>query len=90
MNEQQHTAGPWVVFSDVVNNHTNILKIGKTTDLLFSLPGYDKHDPNVRLIVAAPELLEALEKAVELFGESDAEWAETAKRAIAKARGEQS
>jgi hypothetical protein len=55
MNEPTHTPGPWSAFSDVVNNHTNILKIGKTTDLLFYLPGHDKHDPNVRLIAAAPE-----------------------------------
>lgn len=90
MNKPTHTPGPWLAFSDVVNNHTNILKIGKTTDLLFYLPGHDKHDPNVRLIVAAPELLEALEKAVGLFGESDAEWAETSKQAIARAIGKQS
>lgn len=90
MNEPTHTPGPWAAFFDVVKNHTNVIKIGKTTDLLFSLPGYDKHDPNVRLITAAPELLEALEKAVELFGESDAEWAETSKQAIARARGKQS
>ena len=95
MNEPKHTPGPWSAFFDVVNNHTNILKIGKTTDLLFSLPGHDKHDPNVRLITAAPELLEALEEAVEIFGENSGSWdgdlwLEIAKNAIAKARGEQS
>lgn len=90
MNDLKHTPGPWAAFSDVVNNHTNILKIGKTTDLLFYLPGHDKSDPNVRLITAAPDLLAALEEAVDIFGHLHDEWLPTAKHAIAKAKGEQS
>lgn len=98
MSEPKHTPGPWVAFSDVVNNHTNILKIGKTTDLLFYLPGHDKHDPDVRLITAAPDLLEALEKAVSGYGNEGGPWSvpsepgawiEMAKNAIAKAKGEE-
>lgn len=87
MNETKHTPGPWVAFTDVVNNHTNIVSINEKTRLVLSLPNRDKNDPDVILATAAPELLEALEEAVELFGCDDEEWTEAAKNAIAKARG---
>lgn len=95
MSEAKHTPGPWTAFSDEVNDHTNVVSIADRTRLVLSLPGRHKSDPDVRLIAAAPELLEALElilealeEAVELFGCPDGTWVDKAKNAITKARGE--
>ena len=64
MSEPKHTPGPWAAFSDEINDHTNIVSIADRTRLVLSLPGRHKSDPDVRLIAAAPDLLEALEDAV--------------------------
>jgi hypothetical protein len=95
MSEAKHTPGPWAAFSDEINDHTNIVSIADRTRLVLSLPGRHKSDPDVRLIAAAPELLEALElilealeEAVELFGCPDGTWIDMAKNAITKARVE--
>lgn len=55
----KHTPGPWAAFTD--DNHTNIVAFSPRTVCVFSLPGHEKNEPDVRLIAAAPELLEALE-----------------------------
>ena len=88
MSEPKHTPGPWAAFSDEINDHTNIVSIADRTRLVLSLPGRHKSDPDVRLATAAPELLEALEEAVELFGCPDGTWIDMAKNAITKARVE--
>lgn len=99
MNESKHTPGPWTAFSDEINDHTNILSIADRTRFVLSLPGRHKSEPDIRLITAAPDLLEALEKAVTGYGNKGGPWSvpsepgawiEMAKNAIAKARGEQS
>lgn len=58
----EHTPGPWAAFTDDVGlrPHTNIVAFEGRTQCVFSLPGRDKAEPDVRLIVAAPGLLEAL------------------------------
>ena len=90
MSEPKHTPGPWAAFSDEINDHTNIVSIADRTRFVLSLPGRHKSDPDVRLATAAPELLEALEEAVKLFVIHDHKWFETAKSAIAKAKGQRS
>jgi len=54
-----HTAGPWSAFTDDSGSrpHTNIVAVVPRTDVVFSLPGHHKNEPNVRLIAAAPDLL---------------------------------
>ena len=90
MNEPKHTPGPWIAFSDEINDHTNVVSIADRTRLVLVLPGRHKSDPDVRLIAAAPDLLEALEEAVKLFVIHDHKWFETAKSVIAKAKGQRS
>lgn len=53
------TPGPWAAFTD--GNHTNIVAVVPRTAVVFSLPGRDKSEPDVRLATAAPELLEIVE-----------------------------
>lgn len=88
--EQKHTPGPWAAFTDGM--HTNIVAVVPRTDCVFSLPGHDKNEPNVRLIAAAPDLLEALKDLVECI--NGPEWGDgltaralKASTAIAKAEG---
>jgi hypothetical protein len=91
-----HTPGPWHV-------HTNIGRKGETgviadgAPCIIAIMGNQKEWPaetanNAQLIAAAPELLEALEEALSVMGEwgedGDPEWAEQARAAIAKAKGE--
>ena len=95
MNEPKHTPGPWIAFSDEIANHTNIVSIADRTRLVLILPDRHKSHPDVLLITAAPELLEALEKAVADYGRTGGPWnvpsepgtwIEMAKNAIAKAK----
>ena len=74
MSEPKHTPGPWAAFSDEINDHTNIMSIADRTRLVLSLPGRHKSDPDVRLVTAAPDLLEALELILELRGKELGEW----------------
>ena len=90
MSESKHTPGPWIAFSDEIDDHTNIVSIADRTRLVLVLPLRHKSEPDVRLIAAAPDLLEALEEAVKLFVIHDHKWFETAKSAIAKAKGQRS
>lgn len=99
MSEAKHTPGPWTAFSSEIENHTNILSITDRIRFVLSLPRKHKSDPDIRLITAAPDLLEALEKAVADYGREGGpwnvpsepgSWIEMAKNAIARARGEQS
>ena len=99
MSRKTITPGPWAAFTDDINEHTNIVAFKERTDCVFSLPGRDKREPDVQLIAAAPELLEALERARDAIGAAiDAlptGWAretceheiEVARAAIAKAKG---
>jgi hypothetical protein len=57
-----HTPGPWAAFTDDSGSvpHTNIVAVAPRTACVFSLPGRHKQEPDLRLIAAAPALLEAL------------------------------
>lgn len=61
MSEQQkHTPGPWAAFSDESGaGHTNIVAVVPRTTAIASFTGKHKSDPDICLIAAAPELLEA-------------------------------
>lgn len=65
MSVSKHTPGPWAAFTDDTSSdqpHTNIVAVVPRTACVFSLPGMHKNDPDVRLIAAAPALLEALQR----------------------------
>ena len=51
----QHTPGPWAAFT--ADGHTNIVALAPRTQVVFSLPGRDKNEPDVMLATAAPDLL---------------------------------
>lgn len=67
----QHTPGPWAAFTDDSGSspRTNIVAVVPRTDCVFSLPGHHKSEPNVRLIAAAPDLVEALKACRSKFEE---------------------
>ena len=86
----KHTPGPWAIYvnapSDIV-----IRKMSKDGYELCSIARVSSGYANARLIAAAPELLEALQK---IAGNTYDEWtngaeaARIARAAIAKATGE--
>ena len=94
----KHTPGPWNFYDDSNDGKTNrieIVAVGKTVARIYhSVPAEDL--PNARLIAAAPDLLEALETALdgwqrefEYLAKRTPEWVTKARAAIAKATGEQ-
>lgn len=55
------TPGPWAAFTDVRGaGHTYIVAVNPRTSCVFSLPGRHKDEPDVRLITAAREMIDAL------------------------------
>jgi hypothetical protein len=85
----RHTPGPWVVESLVDGYDIHAPQAGcfiATTSDPEMVWGAVTRKDDARLIAAAPELLEALEIALDCAG--DAWWAEKADAAIAKAKGE--
>lgn len=91
----KHTPGPWRSFERGVTFHYWVVKVANR--VIAKITGEDQ-EANARLIAAAPELLEALEKMVKQFGyevvhkdglvhdEHDA--IQSATEAIRKAKGE--
>ena len=101
----KHTKGPWSVVEQWTTGATIRANADKPLDTLvatahgaiFAGPPYDEMLANARLIAAAPELLEALKRALRWFdgdfpyGHEEAERegaTEAARAAIKKARGE--
>lgn len=98
----EHTEAPWDYrftesFRDPTTDDIEIIQ-SKTGECLARYAG-NRHrsTANARLIAAAPELLEALEKAVADYGKEGGpwnvpsepgSWIEMARAAIAKAKGE--
>lgn len=100
-----HTPGPWIYGSEVGVDSTRIetesgrvigaIRTREVTDWQHGHPIYswsDEGAANARLIAAAPELLEALQKlcAIQEYGDVASwapEWAD-ARAAIAKATGD--
>ena len=94
----KHTPGPWIL-GDENNQHAEIL-IG---DLVANIDRQDRYGlhmacsreemlANARLIISAPDLLEALESCLDVFinqgWDDDLIAAKKARAAIAKAKGE--
>ena len=78
----KHTPGPWVYdgcWQDIVSCDGRIIAFA-------SLDG-EQSEYDARLIAAAPDLLEALEEALDNVDDPNF-WAATACAAIAKAKGE--
>jgi hypothetical protein len=90
----EYTPGPWVFYDDSNDGKTNRIEIaarGKTVARIYhSVPEEDL--PNARLIVAAPDLLEALQYMVNACPAIDPSGEDAhahARAAIAKATGGQ-
>ena len=93
----KHTPGPWLI--EAQNSHTGaIATVHNTTDVWVEIwsenwivtgMGPEEQSANARLIAAAPDLLEALQRAVDLlarYPKHDEAWRQ-ARAAIAKATG---
>ena len=83
----KHTPGPWVIESRT-NKGAGFSIIAKEAH--FSCAGVAHYigEADARLIAAAPDLLEALKRMREKYGEYACEICEIADSAIAKATGE--
>jgi hypothetical protein len=87
----KHSKGPWFAHTDV--EEPVITALGEYDEpqvaLVSNIEGQTKH--NARLIAAAPELLEALEAAIEYFenngGQESYTWLFKMKDIVSKARG---
>jgi hypothetical protein len=89
---KQHTPGPWSF--EELNGILEIIDetgLGTIAQLLTIESGISEEDiANARLIATAPEMLDALEWAVETADSEqyEASWYASARAAIAKAKGE--
>ena len=64
MNTPKHTPGPWETYGDDKSDIRPATKAGKNR-IIAQCPGYKtERQANARLIAAAPDLLEALQRAV--------------------------
>jgi len=95
MSESKHTKGPWHwEYSDGLRKRLTTVGSDVFTAALTDdyFPYVDIDEPDANLIAAAPELLEALEFALQQTGcDGDLcteDWHEEARKAIAKAKGE--
>lgn len=67
MSKKAHTPGPWIYYADLPSNEPNwhIVTTANKQRLLANIhiePGNEMDEANARLIAAAPDMLEALEK----------------------------
>jgi hypothetical protein len=95
----KHTPGPWELSNDHKPSPYVIRQVGRFGGLAsVKFHGFNKTErareeqaANARLIAAAPDLLDALEEAIEVVGswgdDGDPSWLERAKSAIAKVGG---
>ena len=97
----KHTPGPWLInreSEDVIEGKLSIESVNAETQLSYfiaQVDGCKSQEANARLIAAAPDLLEALDDAMDMLGSRlikdtfGYEWHEKASAAIAKAKGDQ-
>jgi hypothetical protein len=92
MTDTQHTPGPWFA---TPGNYAVYVKdaYGDQGDLVCALSGYGSNyrlrAANARLIAAAPDLLEACQRALaEAVADDQDEWFANMRAAIAKATGQ--
>lgn len=102
MGRTAHTPGPWLAQHDPRAGYTDIMQDGLPGPLIASVPdeGEPVQEANARLIAAAPELLEALERIrsavgstgdwpdADQLGELLARIGDVADKALARARRE--
>ena len=73
MSKVKHTQGPWKKFSTPEDEHQTIFIASETYGAICQIPHrlkgkpeiINEHEKNAQLIVAAPDLLEALTKVIE-------------------------
>lgn len=104
VNSAGHTPGPWIVKGRVHSSGEAIRveshhpsadhRLYQVCDVL-DANGYPQNHANLRLIAAAPDLLDALQSIVadhehcgDDWGDRREAWIETARAAIARATGE--
>jgi len=98
MTQAKHTPGPWEAqinprFDDIEVHSDHGVRLADVNDVngLTFAPERPEAIANARLMAAAPDLLEALEVAIEWDSHDDmgwpALWLEKAETAIAKAKG---
>ena len=92
----KHTKGPWEHHDNgVVTAKTATVQIASTRSIARIAPKREECEANARLIAAAPDLLKALDRAVQDIDSGWADeaekrfpWLEDARAASAKAKGE--
>lgn len=95
-NKPQHTPGPWEPFElkehrpGVEAKDFSVVVWGAEVEHEVGVQGRTREEAhaNAHLIAAAPDLLGALERMVEAFGDNNGMAAKAARAAIAQARGE--
>ena len=98
MAKAKHTPGPWWADFDGENTFdgVEIQQVGRlhyvpVANVPVDYTDREEREANARLIAAAPDLLEALDEAIEWDSHDDmgwpALWLEKAETAIAKAKG---
>lgn len=77
-----HTPGPWKVIgslddlsvvnmdSDDLGSCDGVRRVAHVVQGGYEIPNYDEAEANARLIAAAPELVEALEGFIEMWGDA--------------------
>jgi hypothetical protein len=79
MKDNKFTPGPWIIGEKTSEDNIHCLKISSRNNTLVDIRhGYtDEVEANARLIAAAPELLEALEKSALLLDHAGRELDDT-------------
>jgi len=94
----KHTPRPWVRVADSIKSRTAdcvVVRLPAQTDRVGdeSPEQIERWDADARLIAAAPDMLEALEKVVSFIDAGQGTWTleeqQKARAAIAKAKGEE-
>ena len=92
----KHTPGPWMVVDDHPDKACYYIQEKNHLDEIAAIYRYERNPcdtlADARLIAAAPELLEAVQYALDVSAEGlrlGEEWQFRARAAIAKAKGEE-
>lgn len=97
MSEFKHTPGPWRTTPNgvVTSDSCQISHVGETSRPADMVCNFERWDADARLIAAAPDMLHALNLALEYWQDRQQRyknrspaWVQEARAAIAKALGE--
>jgi hypothetical protein len=67
----EHTPGPWIELPDFATGNDSITIVSKKANRYVALAGFQdecQHKANARLIAAAPEMFEALQRITDCYG----------------------